>query len=510
MGFVVVNGRKISGTNRKATRLVDEKPARVAPQAPGPCTRSITVVIPCHNYARFLEECLKSIEDSSLRPSHVIVVDDSSIDAPELIVAKHQRKTDIDLTIHHVQFRSQARTNLFGFAFVATKYVLFLDADDKLSPQYIETSVRMLEADRNAACAFPYLQAFGERSGVMHQTDKAPDIVTHDHIEVRNWCCAGSVFRADTLRQSMALQLPRVKGCGCHDWITIRAVLRSGPWHAVKTNQPLHYRIHSGQMHRGPSFPVYSLQANLAYETVTIVVAFSGRWEAWDQLREWVASQTWPETQTRILILNSTHEFVTLRELGLDHVNAQSVQVERVDVGRPALAEQERRNNPTICRAVDSAVSGLYNLAVRFAFGEWILFVEDDVIPQRLDVIHQFMKSVQPEVAAISGEYQHRYEQRCVAFEPATDGELRMLPLGGTGVHRTGGSGFGCLLARRSVLSRYALSGDDENSPWYDADIGRRVLAGGWQWLLDRDVKCDHLAVAGVSEQTLSTPRADG
>lgn len=451
----------------------------------------ITVIISCHNYGHYLQECLDSINASTLQPVRVIIVDDAS--DPPLQPSDFQ-VSDFNLPIdwHRVDFRSQALTCRFGFDLVETTYCVFLDADDKIHPEYFTTAVKLLQADREAVCAFPYLEAFGDGIGCCHSTDRAPDVVSWLDIESRNWCPAGSVYRSDILRQSLAMQVDRVPGCGCSDWITIRTVLRSGPWHAVKTGLPLYYRQHSEQMTKGPDFPKYELQANIANEIVTIVVAFSGRWDPWWKLRDWIRGNDWPVKQTRLLILNSTHRAVSPNDLGLGDWGGLSLQIERIDVGFPKLAEEDRRGRADIQRHVDSAVAGLYNRAFAMAYGEWVLFVEDDVIPQRADAIAQLFKSIGPRVAAVSGVYRHRYEQNAVAFG-APNGKLPMRAMDGPQIEHVTGSGFGCLLARRSVFTRFGLSGDDPRCWFYDVNAGVRVHRMGYKWILDRSVYCDHL-----------------
>jgi len=444
----------------------------------------VTVVIPCHNYARFLGECIASIKASSVHVAEIIVVDDSSDDNPK-------QHCD-DVTYHRVEFKNQAATCREGFKHVKTRYVAFIDADDKVHPEYFETAVSKMEADRLAACAFPVLIAFGNESGPKHDTDKAKPVVKWEDIEIRNWCSAGSVYRTEIMRQALALDTDRVPGCGCSDWITIRTIMRAGPWHAVKTNVPLYYRIHGHQMHSGDQFGKYHLQANHAKEIVTIVIAFSGRWNCWEHLRKWILTQDWPRNQVRLMILNSTHTNLRVSDFGLEDWDS-NIQIERIDVGYPTLADQERRDSMDVVRSVEAAVAGLYNRAIKMAYGEWLLFIEDDVIPQQPDTIRKLFANIQPRVACVSGLYRHRYEDKAVAFSASRPGELPMLSLDGSDTEKVFGSGFGCLLARRSVLSKYGLAGDGAATRFYDVAIGADLADTGWEWMLDRRVKCDHL-----------------
>ena len=45
----------------------------------------VAVIVPCHNYGRFLRECLESIVAQTTKPAHILVVDDASTDnTPEV------------------------------------------------------------------------------------------------------------------------------------------------------------------------------------------------------------------------------------------------------------------------------------------------------------------------------------------------------------------------------------------------------------------------------------------
>jgi glycosyltransferase involved in cell wall biosynthesis len=449
------------------------------------CT--IDVVIPCHNYERFLPDCLQSILDSTVRPANVIIVDDAS-DKP---VEVPHGFLDLKIKLIRVEHRSQALACKSGFEHVVSKYVSFLDADDKISKKYLSSAIRRIETDRNIAGAYPHLITFGDTEGLpAHGMDKAPDVVRLANLEKRNWCPAGTIWRSEVVRQSRALADPRVPGCMTNDWITARTILRSGPWHIVAANAQINYRIHAGQMHSQSDFHDYTKQANLTREVVTIIIAFSGRFDIWPKLRDWLQRSTWPVEQTRLMILNSTHKPLSLTQLGLGDYSG-SIQIERIDVGEPGLADVDRRNALMVGRKVEAAVTGLYNQAVQMAVGEWLFFLEDDVIPHSPDAISVLMHQTHPSIAAISGLYPHRYEQSAVAFKSLNP--LYLHKMAGEGTEDVYGSGFGCLLIRRSVLSTTGLSGDSVTDPFYDVDIGRRVTEAGWRWLLDRSVTCDHL-----------------
>ena len=205
-------------------------------------------------------------------------------------------------------------------------------------------------------------------------------------------------------------------------------------------------------------------------------------------------TQTWPREQTRVLILNSSHEALTAADFNLDCEFFRAVQIERVDAGRPGLADEERVNAAETCRQVEAAVAGLYNYALQLTPAEFVLFVEDDVIPETETAIDALLPEMAPDVAAVSGAYAHRYHpEKLVAFDLPYIGLPALKSLDGPAVESIGGSGFGCLLIRRSVFTRFGLAGDHPTRPHYDCEISARIREAGYRWVLKRTVFCDHM-----------------
>lgn len=459
-----------------------------------------TVISPCHNYSQYLPDMLGSLKASTLLPMRVIIVDDAS-DKP-VTEADLGGSYPFPIQIVRVEYRSQQKANREGFRDVFSRFCIFLDADDKVHPDYFASAVKIFDADPNTAIVFPVLQKFDHGEGVAAGLDFALDVLTIADMEVRNWCSAGSIYRTNIVRQTQAADSPRMDDCCTSDWVTARAVLRGGPWVARKSPVPLYYRIHPGQMHTQPKFQTYASQSNHDHEVVTIMVLFSGRWEAWERLRKWIVENEWPLHLTRLLIINTTHKPLTATHLGLKDWKGKSLHIEQHDLGFPGLSDEERRGRVDIQRQVDSAVAGGYNYALKLVTGEWFLSIEDDVIPERLDVIKKMFSSVQPRVAAITGVYVHRYDPAIVAFGPRNEHKNGLLADAGTGVRKVLGSGFGCLLGRRSVFASLGLAGDNCHRTWYDIDVSERVIAAGWDWLLDADIWCDHLVKVPIIKLT--------
>jgi GT2 family glycosyltransferase len=121
---------------------------------------SVSVVIPCHNYARFLGEAIESVLGQTHRPLEVIVVDDGSVDNTGEVAARYPGVTLLSQPNKGVC----AATN-DGVRASTGNFIMRLDADDVLAPAYIEEMLDALAHDPEAAFAYADGNYFGEASG---------------------------------------------------------------------------------------------------------------------------------------------------------------------------------------------------------------------------------------------------------------------------------------------------------------------------------------------------------
>jgi glycosyltransferase involved in cell wall biosynthesis len=98
----------------------------------------VSVVIACYNGERYLQETIESALAQSHPAVEVIVVDDGSTDGSSEIAQR------FPVRYIHQENRGLTATRNLGISVSRGDYVVFLDADDRLRPEAIETGLRVM------------------------------------------------------------------------------------------------------------------------------------------------------------------------------------------------------------------------------------------------------------------------------------------------------------------------------------------------------------------------------
>src|SRR5690349_12153377 len=110
---------------------------------------TVSVVITCYNHGAFLAEAIETARAQSHRASEIIVVDDGSTDDTRPIACGHA-----DVTYFWQEHSGLAVARNTGLRASVRDCVVFLDADDRLCPNALESGVRCLLGNPNSVFAF--------------------------------------------------------------------------------------------------------------------------------------------------------------------------------------------------------------------------------------------------------------------------------------------------------------------------------------------------------------------
>ena len=124
---------------------------------------TVGVVITTYNHAHFLGEALDSVRAQTRPADGIVVVDDGSEDHPGEVVARFP-----DVRCIHQDNRGLAAARNTGLTALRTRYVIFLDADDRLEPRAIAAGLACFERVPDSGFVYGghvYIDRDGNRTG---------------------------------------------------------------------------------------------------------------------------------------------------------------------------------------------------------------------------------------------------------------------------------------------------------------------------------------------------------
>ncbi len=194
----------------------------------------VSVVIPCYNHGAYLPETLASVAEQTFDDYEVIIVNDGSTDSETLNFLSHLDNSKTRVITTSNRGVSAARNRAIGEAL--GDYILPLDADDKIAPDYLEKASAILDEQPDVAIVYCDQMMFGEREGLLSLPD-----YNRQRLLVENLLHASAVFRKTVWKEVGGFSETMI--CGWEDWDFWIAVSRLDRG-VVKLDEPLfYYRI---------------------------------------------------------------------------------------------------------------------------------------------------------------------------------------------------------------------------------------------------------------------------
>ena len=128
-------------------------------------TALISIVIPCFNQGAYIREALDSVNAQIYADREIIIVNDGSDDEDTIKVLQELRAEGYRIIDTANEGVSAARNT--GIASAKGEYILPLDADDVIAPEYLSEAVRVLDASHTIKLVYCNAEYFGAVKGPM-------------------------------------------------------------------------------------------------------------------------------------------------------------------------------------------------------------------------------------------------------------------------------------------------------------------------------------------------------
>ncbi|TFD84560.1 glycosyltransferase family 2 protein [Cryobacterium lactosi] len=212
---------------------------------------TVSVVVPCYNYGRYLPEAVGSILSQPGVDLEVIIVDDHSTDGSELVAAELAARHEQVRLIRNAVNKRHIATYNRGLAETTGDYVVLLSADDMLADGALARAVALMERYPNVGLVYGYAPGFSEtpeasaagrtwsiwpgREWVGAVTHRGDSVVINPEVVMRN----------SVMRRLVGYDAAYPHAADLLLWLQAATLSDVGRVNGVQA----HYRTHAQQMH---------------------------------------------------------------------------------------------------------------------------------------------------------------------------------------------------------------------------------------------------------------------
>ena len=150
----------------------------------------VSVIIPCYNAVKYVEETLQSVSGQTFKNIEIIAVDDGSTDDTFSVINKYK---DIDnrLTTIKIQNGGSSKARMEGAKLAKGEYLLFLDSDDLIDPTYIEKCIFI--ARQGYDIVYTKARFFGRKPGELYLPE----------FNLLDFLCSNCIYVSALIRKSL-------------------------------------------------------------------------------------------------------------------------------------------------------------------------------------------------------------------------------------------------------------------------------------------------------------------
>ncbi len=125
---------------------------------------TVSVIIPCYNQALLIAETINSVLVSTYLPIEIIIVDDGSTDNSLEVINKLAGQNPI-IQVFKQENSGPSVARNYAIKKARGTFILPLDGDDLISPNYIEKAIDTFKNDSGVKVVYCEAEKFGAKTG---------------------------------------------------------------------------------------------------------------------------------------------------------------------------------------------------------------------------------------------------------------------------------------------------------------------------------------------------------
>lgn len=197
----------------------------------------VTVVITTFADGRFLDEAVVSVRAQSYRPIQLVISDDGSTDP--VTCAALDRYTDEGETVLRNAHAGVSANRNAALAVAEGEFLVFLDADDAILPDYVEVAVALIEADPAVGIVAPDWHYVGTTEAVEPMRFSLGAMLAGNLLPISCLCRTADVRASGGFRTELSTH---------EDWDLWLSLLARGRTVALTGRPHFRRRVRAGQV----------------------------------------------------------------------------------------------------------------------------------------------------------------------------------------------------------------------------------------------------------------------
>jgi glycosyltransferase involved in cell wall biosynthesis len=212
--------------------------------------KKASIIIPCHNYAEYVEQAIESaLAQEASFEYEIIVVLDRCTDESAAVVSRYAERGVRTLTVDNGNLSA---TRNDGIKAATGEYIVCLDADDRLgSPHYLQTLSQALDSDRTLGVAFTGIQIMNAAGELGHLNAWPKGYDFDVQAQRKNQIPSCCMFRKEAWKRAGGFRPYFKYAEDAEFWLTVGSI-GYGAKHVVNDGW-FQYRLHNksaSQVHR--------------------------------------------------------------------------------------------------------------------------------------------------------------------------------------------------------------------------------------------------------------------
>lgn len=229
-----------------------------------------SILTTSYNYEKYIEETIQSVLSQTYADFEYIIIDDCSNDNSVEIIKKYMEKDNRIKLYTHDKNQGLISTFAEGIKKCSGNYIIFVESDDKIEPNYIEEKIKAIKKYPDAAVIFNQVNPVGDEKRVeacKKHLEKTRCLIESDKFDyyelflnniIPTFSCV--MIKKDIIL-SIPLEFPVQK---CFDWYLWNYIIQN--YQVVFLDKVLTtFRLHNDSMSvKKDSKPVYKSLLSLS------------------------------------------------------------------------------------------------------------------------------------------------------------------------------------------------------------------------------------------------------